>query len=214
MSAGAPRSLVLGRVAGALVSLHWSFPLGVVLLAGGLGATGLSALAALALLFVHAAGHWLLARALGVTVDSVRLSGLGGAVTWRGVAGPLGGPLEAWGGVAAQLLVLLGASALPFPPGSALGSTLLERNMWLVALNLLPLPGFDGADAWALPWRLGRRLRAKLVGAAADDDAPPSEPLDVPLADDEPAGPKAAEARRIAEALLENARRGPPEDEP
>lgn len=206
-------SLSLGRVAGAATFLHWSFPVGVVLLGGGLQATAQSALAALLLLFLHVVGHWAVARLAAAEVVVAELTGLGGSVRWRGAPGPLLAPLEAWGGVLMQGLVL-GAAAALLPVGSALRETLVDRNAWLLAVNLLPVPGFEGAEAWQLPWRLGRRLRARLSGRAPEEPQPLLEVDVPPMEDDELQGPQAAEAKRIAAALLESARHGEEDERP
>ena len=73
----------------------------------------------------------------------------------------------AWGGVAAQaalLLITLGvvlAFGYPsFGPLRTLASAFIYTNAFLIALNLVPIPPLDGAEAWPLVTRKLRELRA------------------------------------------------------
>jgi Zn-dependent protease len=74
----------------------------------------------------------------------------------------------AWGGVNAQILVFIVAVAAtgvlgePADPFTAqLTRAFTVTNAWLIALNLLPIPPLDGAEAWKLGALIrGRRRRA------------------------------------------------------
>jgi hypothetical protein len=92
---------------------------------------------------------------------AVEVTGLGGACRWSGNANPLEEAIIAWGGVLAQL-VIFGATLIwlrLLPPTGAFGwevaAAFTDTNLWLIAINLLPIPPLDGARAWSIfrAWR-------------------------------------------------------------
>jgi Zn-dependent protease len=141
-------------VRGVPVRLHWTLPVGMLLL-GGL--SPVLWLALLVIVLLHEAGHALFVRRYGFTVLSLDVTGFGGMCRWAGFASERQRSVIAWGGVAAQALLL--AAALLFVavagwPSSALGAALasafVSTNALLIVLNLLPMRPFDGAEAWKL----------------------------------------------------------------
>jgi len=146
--------LVLGHFGRAPVRIHWSMPLGAFVLSGLQFAPG-AWLGFLILVLVHELGHALLARAVGGHVVSVDVHAVGGHCAWSGDVTARQYALVAWGGVLAQLAVLLTAplwsSFLPvWGFFGQLTTALTTTNMLLIALNLIPAPPFDGAEAWKL----------------------------------------------------------------
>lgn len=150
------------RLFGVPVHLHWSLIPGAFLFGRFAWAPGAWLAFALVIL-AHELGHAVLVRRLGARPTGIELHALGGECGWRGEVSPLGRSVIAWGGVLAQLL--LAACALPLsgvvtsPLGAGLVSALLGPNLWLVAINLIPVRPLDGAEAWLLVPRLLLRRR-------------------------------------------------------
>jgi len=125
------------------------------------------------LLLVHELGHAAVAKWRKVRVLEIRLKFLHGLCRHEVPYHEADDVWIAWGGVAAQLLVLvvgLGVSDLlhvyafmAYLNAQPLLRILTETNLLIILLNLLPIPPFDGAKAWrVLPllwdrWQ-GRRL--------------------------------------------------------
>jgi Zn-dependent protease len=155
--------LRVGEIHGIPIRLHWTLPVGMLLL-GGFSPVAWLAFAILVL--VHEAGHALLVRRYGLQVLSIDLTGFGGVTRWAGHTSERQRSVIAWGGVAAQA-VLLGAAALVLVftgwPSSQFGhvmaSVLTRTNALLIGINLLPFAPFDGAQAWLLPRQWLRRMR-------------------------------------------------------
>lgn len=168
----------LGRWAGIPVSMHWTVLIvfaWLYLFFWDLLATAIAALAFFALLVAHEFGHVAALRLKKIGVESIELNGLHGR-TAHGWASAGDDILVAWGGVAAQLVVLLLALPamylLPLQslPGLALvvGPLLfvfVKLNIFLMVVALLPLGPFDGYRAWAvIPW-LRKKLRQRRQAA-------------------------------------------------
>jgi hypothetical protein len=107
-------------------------------------------------------------RAARARVVSIDAHGAGGVCHWEGRVSDIWRALIAWGGVLAQALLLVGAYVYLFafgPPQTAMGAgltdALTDGNLWLMAVNLIPIPGFDGSEAWPLFPALVRRWRAR-----------------------------------------------------
>jgi peptidase M50B-like protein len=156
----------VARPFGVALLVHWSLPVGA-LLAGGFDFRPLAWAVFVLLVLIHDAGHALMARWTGHRVVAWELTGIGGVCRWRGSASPAQRALIAWGGVLAQALVALAtwlATSLfggPTSPwGETIVSTLIETNLWVMALNLLPIPPLDGAIAWGLFGHIGDSWRA------------------------------------------------------
>lgn len=144
----------LGRWRGVPVFLHWSTPLGFLLF---VGFRPVSWFALTALILAHEWGHAALIRRCGLRVDAIYVLGTGGECTYTGQPSPLQRALIAWGGVLGQLpgliLGLLGRALLPPSAPTAVletAVTLVDINLFLIGLNLLPIPPLDGWHAWRL----------------------------------------------------------------
>jgi stage IV sporulation protein FB len=167
----------VARPFGVVLLAHWSLPLGA-LLAGGLDFRPLAWAAFVVLVVIHDVGHALLVRWTGMRALAWELTGFGGVCRWRGSASPAQRALIAWGGILAQVLVALTAwlatSIFGAPTtawGQTITSTLIETNLWVLALNLLPIPPLDGAVAWGLFGHLGDSWRAaerRVLSSAQD----------------------------------------------
>jgi len=132
----------------------------------------------IALILAHELGHASLVKAFRFNVEGIVLHGLGGECSYSGPVTQQKRSIIAWGGVAAQTAVLAATLVigLVIPPEgwSELYTTLTRTNALLIAINLIPIPGFDGYHAWKLVF--GSRKRpapAKRVhtppNRAADD---------------------------------------------
>jgi len=158
------RFWTVGRLRGAEVRVHWTLPLGAFLL-GGFAIAPLFWLGYVAVVLAHELGHAVLVWRAGHRVESIDITGFGGACRYDL---PEGAEEErgaiAWGGVLAQMLIasvatLLVLANLPLehPVALELKRAFVTVNLMLVAFNLVPVAPLDGADAW--PWLL-RRFRA------------------------------------------------------
>jgi len=161
--------LTVGRWRGAPIRLHFSLPLGALLFSG-FRFEPVFWVAFFGLVLIHEFGHAMVARRLGQTVLSIDVTGFGGICRWAGSATDYDRSRIAWGGVAAQAVVLAVAVAVAFAlpaEGSLLRAQLLSvfigTNLWLMALNLLPLAPLDGAQAWRLPGQLLARHRGRRI---------------------------------------------------
>jgi stage IV sporulation protein FB len=153
--------LNLGRWRGALLRLHWSILVGAVVF-GGFRFDPVFLLGYVGLVLLHELGHALVAWRFGHSVEIIEATGFGGTCHWSGNATPFEESAIAWGGVLAQAVLLVlahGWLKWGSPPTSAAEWTLLSlatgTNLWLIAVNLMPIPPLDGAKAWQIlrNWR-------------------------------------------------------------
>lgn len=163
----------LGRWRGVPITLHWT-----VLLAlpwfyyqtRSVSATAISCVAFFFLLVVHELGHAAVARWRNVGVERVQLFFVHGLCAHDEPYNEEDDVLIAWGGVAAQFVVLvvafgtnlLLAAFAPFPYWLAapLFGVLIQTNLLIMVINLIPVAPLDGAKAWrALPllWERAQR---------------------------------------------------------
>jgi Zn-dependent protease len=140
--------LKIATLRGAPVRVHWSTPLGALLFSGFRYAPGAWA-GFLAIVLAHEIGHALLALRYRVRVHGIDVHALGGQCRLANGATRRQRIVIAWGGVLAQalllalaVLVLRPAASTPFTVG--LAETLVGTNLWLIALNLLPVAPLDG----------------------------------------------------------------------
>lgn len=152
--------LRVGRLARVELRLHWSMPVAALLFAS-LRFEPLLWLGFAGVVIVHQLGHAVLVSSMGHSLEGVDLTGIGGQCRWRGQASALDEAWIAWGGVLAQSLLLLGTLILAWgAPESRWGGLIrhawVDINLWIIALNLLPVGPFDGASAWALFGELKR----------------------------------------------------------
>jgi hypothetical protein len=165
--------LTLGRWRGAPVRVHWTLPLGALVFAQGRFLPGFW-LGFFLLVLIHELGHAVLVRRFRQRVVSIDIHALGGMCRWSGEPTAIQRACIAWGGVLAQAVALAAAhAAIIFAgrPDSAfaaqLASAFTATNVWLIAINLIPVAPLDGAEAWKLPGLLGGRRRARGGGSQA-----------------------------------------------
>ena len=160
--------LTIAKFKGAPVRLHWTLPLGALVFGRFAFVPGFW-LGFVLIVLAHELGHAVLARRQRLMVSSIDVHGLGGHCRFGGYSmSEWQLAVVAWGGVLAQAIVL--AIALPIslfapPMGGFVGqllAALIDVNLMIALLNLLPIPGLDGSLAWKLPrlWLDRRRLRA------------------------------------------------------
>jgi len=153
-----------GALSGAPVRWHWSLLVGLAL-AGGLTLNPVAWLLYLGIVAAHEGAHFAAVRQARLEVVGVDFQATGGKVRWRGEASPRTQVILAWAGVLAQLGVLIAAELVLVIAGGAVAPWLvevervsIEMNAILIAVNLLPLPTFDGEVAWkAIYFLRGRR---------------------------------------------------------
>jgi len=155
----------LGRWRGVPITLHWT-----VLLAlpwfyyqtRSVSATAISCAAFFFLLVAHELGHAAVARWRNVEVQGIQLYFIHGLCTHDEPYDEEDDVLIAWGGVAAQLVVLAVAfgaglwlaafEPAAFRTAAPLFGVLIQTNLLIMVFNLLPVAPLDGAKAWrALP---------------------------------------------------------------
>ena len=151
----------LGRWRGVPITLHWT-----VLLAlpwfyyqtRSFTATAIACVAFFFLLVVHELGHAAVARWRNVAVERIQLYFIHGLCTHDEPYYEEDDVLIAWGGVAAQLVVLVVAFAanllLPastpfaYEVAAPLFGVLIQTNLLMMVINLIPVAPLDGAKAW------------------------------------------------------------------
>ncbi len=162
--------VAVGQFRGAPVRIHWSIVVGALFF-GGLAFVPVFWAAFFGLILVHEVGHAVLVRWNGLRVVSVDVHGFGGMCRWTGITSPLQHAGIAWGGVLAQFVVFLMATAVVWVVGRPTGSVgiqlvdvLIDTNLLFMMFNLLPIPPLDGSEAWKffpLMRNRWRRLQAK-----------------------------------------------------
>src|SRR5262245_21542359 len=104
-------SWTIGWYRGAPVRLHWSLPLGALYFCHGAWAPGAWLAFALVIL-VHELGHAALVARYRHRVVAIDVHGLGGECSYRGDVTEWQRTIIAWGGVAAQGVLLVATLAL------------------------------------------------------------------------------------------------------
>jgi Zn-dependent protease len=201
--------LHLGRWRGVPIRVHVLTPLGALFFSG-FRFDPAAWLGFFVIILLHEMGHALLVMRYGLGVSSIDILAFGGATRWSGQATGFQRSVIAWGGVLAQAL-LFGATALfvgiAGVPRSVFGRELVyvftNTNLWVMALNLVPFPPFDGAQAWKIAGELKERWQSRSLfdfsrwrmprGFGKRDSSRPSLSPD--------------EARRIAKAFEDAVRR-------
>ena len=156
----------IARFKGAPIRLHWSIPFGALVFGRFQIIPGFW-LGFVLLVLIHEMGHAVVVRACGLRVKAIDVHGLGGQCSYEGYPSQLRIALIAWGGVWAQLLLFTAVSIalMFFRPQGAFAAELLyaltEANLYLAAINLLPIRPLDGADAWPLFKLLWDRFRLR-----------------------------------------------------
>lgn len=198
--------LEVGRVRGAPIRLHWSLPIGALLISRFRFAPGIWG-AFFGLILAHEIGHAVLAWRRRLTVIAVDVFGFGGACRIAGYSSQLDQSIVAWGGVLAQFIILVPAFAfsLLMPPRSMLVADIVEvltwTNLFIIALNLMPVAGFDGAEAWKL-WGLWRQRHPAVASKKPVAKARPTHLRVV----ESPPSDITAEMRRLVDEAARDAR--------
>jgi stage IV sporulation protein FB len=208
--------LLAGHLGRAPIRLHWSIPLGMLLFTRGGFVPG-AWLGIFLIILMHELGHAAMVRLAGARVESVEVMALGGLCRWSGQVGAIDRALIAWGGIFAQLsmllITLLLGAILPAPTIPfvwELQSVMIETNLFIMALNLLPVKPLDGAECWPIfrllyrRWQGQRMVRRDFAAAEKKAKNRPSH-LRVVSAPD-PDDPKRDE---IFERMLKEATKNP-----
>lgn len=154
-----------GEYRGVPIRWHWSLAVMLVLVGLDIGPAGdyslhpLCSLFTLALVLVHEAGHHALIVREGLTPIGIDLQAFGGETRWRGQATPRQEVAIAWAGVVAQVIAFavvglafgiydLAGGEVTARWAQDLRFVYLDMNLLIIAVNLMPLPTFDGDVAW------------------------------------------------------------------
>ena len=180
--------LTLFRWRGVPLRLHWTLPLGMLVF-GGLRVAPAFWLGFFLLVLFHEVGHALIVKIYGHRVLSVDVTGFGGLCRWSGSATVMERGLIAWGGVLAQALLLAVTFGVILVMGAPtelwareLISVFTWTNIWIIGLNLLPIPPLDGAEAWSFVRNLirggGFPRPARRIKVRHREDAPEAPHVD------------------------------------
>jgi len=154
----------LGQWRGVPISLHWTVLIGIPWFyyeTRSLVATAIAFVAFFFLILIHELGHAAVARWRGVDVDRIQLFFIHGTCSLREEPlYELDDVLIAWGGVAAQLVVLVIAFSAElllaaFAPvagwiASPVFRVFVGANLIIMIVNLIPVASFDGFKAWRI----------------------------------------------------------------
>jgi len=174
------------------VSMHWTVLIAfawLYLFFFDLLATAIASVAFFALLVAHELGHVVVLRRRKIAVASVELFGIHGRTShaWASAADEI---RIAWGGVGAQMVVLLSALGIGYllepvtiPIVWIIAGPILfvltKLNIFLMLIALLPIGPFDGHAAWAVIPRLRKAIRGRRAPRAAaqfpERDLPPEK---------------------------------------
>ena len=151
----------MGTFRGVPIRLHLSIPVGCAVFSGFQFVPAFW-LAFTFLVLAHEIGHAIVVSAYRYRALSIDVTGFGGLCRWSGHANGFERSVIAWGGVLAQLVILLLTLLLiaffgtpPNPHVSQMAYAFLRSDLILIGLNLIPVPPLDGAEAWKV-FRHGR----------------------------------------------------------
>jgi len=127
-------------------------------------------------LLVHELGHALLVRQFGYEVERISIYPIHGLCHYDEPYSEYEDSVIAWGGVLAQLLLFIPASAFlfffgntPFGSVNVLLVIFSYINAMSIVFNLVPAPGLDGSKTWRLipilvkaKWSLIQHRRKRL----------------------------------------------------
>lgn len=161
--------LTLGRFRGTPILIHWTAFVVALIYGRFTFAPGIW-LGYLLIIGLHELGHAILARRYGLHVRAIKIHGLGGVTEMIGHETQWSRSVIAWGGVLAQALLFAAATAflwfVPLPQTVftyQLLNALTEFNALIMALNLIPFPPLDGAEAWKI-FGLWQQRRQRQTG--------------------------------------------------
>ena len=171
------------------VSMHWTVLLSfawLYIIFFDLVATLFGAVALSILFVAHEYGHVFVLRRRKIAVTGIAFFGIHGETSYNEYAARPGDTIAvAWGGIAAQTMVLvlaLAAGALipfreiPFGPlvWAPMELVFTKFNIFLMIIALLPIGPFDGHAAWKVIPRM--RAKAKKKPAPRARAAPAAAP--------------------------------------
>lgn len=164
----------LGKWRGAPVFIHWTILLWLpwyIWKEGSVVWAVVTLLAFVALLLAHEVGHAIAAKTRRLKVEAIRLYVLHGQCEYEHPYYEADDVFVAWGGVFAQFVVLVLALAvkhtclLLWPPLAfalePLFLVFISVNIFLVAINLIPVSPLDGYKAWRVFPLLRERLKPR-----------------------------------------------------
>ncbi len=194
------------------VSMHWTVLLNfawLYIIFMDVVSTLIGAAALFLVMMAHEFGHVAMLRRRGLKVAAISLVGLHGETSYNEYNARPGDAIAvAWGGVAAQVAVLvLALAANSFIPFHEIPLSLLvwgpmyfvftKFNIFLIIIALLPIGPFDGHDAWRVIPRMRKALRRRPAKRAPP---PPPEPEPV-LAPEEQRALDESSERAAAELI-------------
>lgn len=163
----------VGRFQSAPIRVHWSLPLAAFVW-GRFAFAPAFWLGFVLLILIHELGHALMVTHYRLGLSEIALHGAGGHCEHLRSGTRFQAAAVAWGGVLAQLAVLLlawiilaAASPLTSEHAAALASVFTTTNLWLIVINLLPVAGLDGEKAWPIVGMLRARLRNRTAARDA-----------------------------------------------
>jgi Zn-dependent protease len=147
----------IATIRGVPLHVHWSAVLVVFVVFTWRVSLG-ALVGMVAILLAHEAGHAVFVRWRGLTPVSIVLTGIGGECRYVGDADAYDTAFIAWGGVFAQVLLLVATLGCGYAVPEARLPVLVRDALWMlivanaamIALNLLPVRPLDGAKAWRI----------------------------------------------------------------
>lgn len=211
-------SLVVGRFRGAPIRIHWSTPLGVLVFSGLRFAPG-AWLGFVLVILLHELGHAIAVARCRQRTVAIDVHGFGGLCWWSGYPTPTERAMIAWGGVIAQaalalatLLVVAIAGRPASPFAAELVASFLGPNVWMIFLNLLPIPPLDGAEAWRIVPILRSRYRRRREARALRERRVPAQVQarslhTVELVEPDELAPMPDEVRHVLDRIMAEGRK-------
>jgi stage IV sporulation protein FB len=155
----------IGRLAGAPIRLHWTLPLGALVMSRFTFAPAYW-LGFVLLILIHELGHALIVLRYRLGLVEIVVHGVGGYCRHDAARSRWQESAIAWGGVLAQLAALVVAGLVLLllgPPrnvhSAQLAQVFTDTNLILIAINLIPIEPLDGRKAWPLVGMIWAKLR-------------------------------------------------------
>jgi stage IV sporulation protein FB len=155
----------IGRLAGAPIRLHWTLPLGALVMSRFTFAPAYW-LGFVLLILIHELGHALIVLRYRLGLVEIMVHGVGGYCSHGPARSRWQESAIAWGGVLGQLTALLVTGLLLLLFGrpnnvhtAQLAYVFTETNLFLIAINLIPIEPLDGRKAWPLVGMIWVKLR-------------------------------------------------------
>jgi Zn-dependent protease len=152
------------------VLIHWT-ALALAIIVSGFSFRPGAWLGVFAVILIHELGHAFAVLKASAAVVAIRMDAMGGCCEWAGRVTRAQRLAIVWGGVLAQILtfgIALVASIYLGQYASAFSADflhiLLQWNLIIIALNLLPVKPLDGHEAWRLlrmAWQDWGRQRSR-----------------------------------------------------